>query len=181
MRKDKCASFLILCLLWLSIIPITCVRSAANEEHHFYGIVYKQATSLDSKFFHSKGALRDQPTSSVISTMQNSLLATTLFDEYKRTSLSAAATLQSINEKAFSISKNDIFFTALYAIYDFEKSSINIASAGGIPPIHFSARNKTSTLLTHFGSPLGVFKGDESPLARRCVGEYGQRPEYGIV
>ncbi|MFX1283588.1 MAG: hypothetical protein ACFFB5_08030 [Promethearchaeota archaeon] len=82
MRKDKCASFLILCLLCGSIIPITHARSAANEKQQFYGTVYKQATSLDSGFFHDKGALRDQPKSSVISTMQNSLLAITLIDEY---------------------------------------------------------------------------------------------------
>lgn len=82
MRKNKYASFLILCLLCGSIIPITYVRSATNEEQHFYGVVYKQATLLDSKFFHSKGALRDQPSSSVINTMQNSFIAATLFDEY---------------------------------------------------------------------------------------------------
>jgi sigma-B regulation protein RsbU (phosphoserine phosphatase) len=85
----------------------------------------------------------------------------TLFDEYKKTSLSAAEVLRTINEKAFSISRNDIFFTALYAIYDFEISSINIASAGGIPPIHFSAHNKASNLISLVGTPLGVCRDDE--------------------
>ncbi|MBW1960342.1 MAG: SpoIIE family protein phosphatase [Deltaproteobacteria bacterium] len=85
----------------------------------------------------------------------------TLFDEYKNTSLSAAAILRTINDKAFSIKRNDIFFTALYATYDFEKSSIIIASAAGVPPVHFSARNKASRLVSLVGTPLGTCRGDE--------------------
>ena len=85
----------------------------------------------------------------------------TLFDEYKKTAPSAAAFLQTINERAFSISSNDIFFTALYAVFDIEDSTINIASAGAVPPIHFTARNEAATVIPLIGTPLGVCQGDE--------------------
>ncbi|MFX0122562.1 MAG: hypothetical protein ACFFAE_02935 [Candidatus Hodarchaeota archaeon] len=80
--KWRYTSFLVICLLLGTFIPITSVRSLSTEEKHFYGVVYKQATILDSKFFHSMGALQDQPKSSVINTMTNSLTAATLFAEY---------------------------------------------------------------------------------------------------
>ncbi|MFX0211360.1 MAG: hypothetical protein ACFFDT_35600, partial [Candidatus Hodarchaeota archaeon] len=74
-------SIFIISLLIGTFIPITSVRCSENDKF-FHGVVYKQATSLDSQFFHSGGALRDQPKSSIISTMTNALTAASFFNEY---------------------------------------------------------------------------------------------------
>ena len=84
----------------------------------------------------------------------------TLFDEYKKTSVSPAEVLKKINSKAFTVSKNDIFFTAIYMIYDCEKHRITIASAGGIPPVYYNAALNESNLISHNGTSLGLSDGD---------------------
>ena len=85
----------------------------------------------------------------------------TLFDEYKGTSLSPAEVLRAINDKAFSLSENDIFLTASYAIFDFKNAVVTIASAGGMPIIHYRAGKDESRLIVLIGNPLGIFEGDE--------------------
>lgn len=85
MRKNTTRSLCVLVLLCGMIIPINVIRGATDEKSTFYGIVHKQANYLDSNFNPGdKGALRDQPKSSDISTMTNSLAASILFDEYKK-------------------------------------------------------------------------------------------------
>lgn len=88
----------------------------------------------------------------------------TLFNEYKKTSLSPAAVLKIINDKAFSISENDIFLTASYAIFDFKNGVVTIASAGGIPVIHYCAREDERRLIVLVGHPLGVCEADECQI-----------------
>lgn len=88
----------------------------------------------------------------------------TLFDEYKGTSLSPAVVLKTINDKAFSISENDIFLTASYAIFDFKNAVVTIASAGGMPIIHYSAWKDESRLIVLIGNPLGSCEGDECQI-----------------
>jgi serine phosphatase RsbU (regulator of sigma subunit)/glyoxylase-like metal-dependent hydrolase (beta-lactamase superfamily II) len=88
----------------------------------------------------------------------------TLFDEYKTSSTSPAQVLATINEKAFSISENDIFLTVSYAIFDFKESVVTIASAGGIPAIFFRAQKNESELLWLVGTPLGICEADECQI-----------------
>ncbi len=61
-----------------------------------------------------------------------------------------------MNERSFSVSEHDIFLTALYAIYDFERSRFTIASAGGVPPIHYEAKKGEGKLISLKGTPLGM-------------------------
>jgi hypothetical protein len=81
MRK-KIISLFVISLLIGIVIPISSARSSVSENQLFFGVVHKQATSLNSEFFHSEGALRDQPKSSIISTMTNTLTAASFFTEY---------------------------------------------------------------------------------------------------
>jgi serine phosphatase RsbU (regulator of sigma subunit) len=85
----------------------------------------------------------------------------TLFDEYKSTTLNPADVLRTINDKAFSIAENDIFFTALYAICDLKNSKIELASAGGIPVIHYNTARNEKRLISLAGTSLGVTRGDD--------------------
>lgn len=78
----RVGSLVLICLLFGTFIPIASARSTPNDEEDFFGVVNKQAISLNSKFLHSRGALRDQPKSSVISATTNALTAGTLFAEY---------------------------------------------------------------------------------------------------
>ena len=94
----------------------------------------------------------------------------TLFDEYKTTSLSPAAVLRTINDKAFSISKNDIFFTALYAIYDPERLTVTLASAGAIPVIYYNAAKDKKALISLTGTSLGVTRGDACRIPEKKFG-----------
>ncbi|UCG01393.1 MAG: hypothetical protein JSW11_17460 [Candidatus Heimdallarchaeota archaeon] len=77
----RVTSIIVICILFGTFLPITSAKSSPDEEH-FYGVIYKQATSLNTKFLHSKGALQDQPKSSVITISMNALTASTLFAEY---------------------------------------------------------------------------------------------------
>ncbi len=83
----------------------------------------------------------------------------TLFETYKHMSFSPAEVLKEINEHAFSLSENDIFFTAVYMIYDRENSTVTIASAGGVPPVYYNCAADESVLLELEGTAVGVFKG----------------------
>ena len=122
MRRDRCASFLILFLLGGTVIPITLTRSLTNERQHFYGVVYEQATSLDSKFSHNKGALSDYPSSSRISAMTNALAATMLFNEYNK---GGSIDLLNIAQRIVKASKESLINTyhndsrGFTSLYDF--------------------------------------------------------------
>jgi serine phosphatase RsbU (regulator of sigma subunit) len=93
----------------------------------------------------------------------------TLFDEYKSTTLNPADVLRTINDKAFSIAENDIFFTAFYAIYDLENSKIELASAGGIPAIYYSAARNEKELISLAGTSLGVTRGDDCRIDMKSL------------
>ncbi|MHA2245976.1 MAG: hypothetical protein ACXADY_13520 [Candidatus Hodarchaeales archaeon] len=124
MKRSIYASFLILFLLGGTVIPITLTRSLTNVKHHFYGVVYKQATSLDSKFSHSKGALSDFPSSSRISAMTNALAATILFNEYNK---GGSIDLLNIAQKIVKASRESFINTyhndtrGFTSLYDFVK------------------------------------------------------------
>jgi serine phosphatase RsbU (regulator of sigma subunit) len=85
----------------------------------------------------------------------------------KRSSLNPADVLRTINDKAFSIAENDIFFTALYAIYELKNSKIELASAGGIPVIYYNAARNEKELISLVGTSLGVTRGDECRIDMR--------------
>ena len=89
----------------------------------------------------------------------------TLFDEHKKASLSPAAILRIMNERSFSVSEHDIFLTALYAIYDFERSTFTIASAGGVPPIYYDAKKGEGKLISLKGIPLGMSEDGECQVS----------------
>jgi serine phosphatase RsbU (regulator of sigma subunit)/glyoxylase-like metal-dependent hydrolase (beta-lactamase superfamily II) len=91
----------------------------------------------------------------------------TLFNEYKSSTLSPAALLKKINEKAFVLTENDIFLTALYLIYDMEDSRFTIASAGGIPAIYFNAQKNKGRLLSLTGTSLGICQEDACQIDDR--------------
>jgi sigma-B regulation protein RsbU (phosphoserine phosphatase) len=93
----------------------------------------------------------------------------TLFDEYKSSSLSPADVLRTINDKAFSIVENDIFFTALYAIYDLKNSKIEFASAGGIPVNYYNADRNEKELISLVGTSLGVTRGDDCRIDTKSL------------
>jgi serine phosphatase RsbU (regulator of sigma subunit) len=85
----------------------------------------------------------------------------TLFDEHKRISTSPAEVIKKINEKAFTIYENNIFLTILYAIYNFNNSSIALTAAGGVPPVYFNAAENSGSLVSLIGNPLGVREKNE--------------------
>ena len=89
----------------------------------------------------------------------------TLFNEYKNTTLSPADLLRKINEQAFTLTENDIFLTALYLIYDVEKSKITLSAAGGIPAIYFNAQKNKAKLISLTGTSLGICQGDACKIA----------------
>jgi serine phosphatase RsbU (regulator of sigma subunit) len=84
----------------------------------------------------------------------------TLFNEYKNMTLNPADLLRKINEKAFTLTENDIFLTALYLIYDVEKSTFALSSAGGIPAIYFNAQKNKAKLVSLKGISLGICQDD---------------------
>ena len=93
----------------------------------------------------------------------------TLFDAYKHTSFSPAEVLRSINDNAFSLAENDVFFSATYMIYDRDNSQAFIASAGGIPPIYYSSADDRAALLPIDGSCLGVFSGEDLNIGEKSL------------
>jgi|GEM_PF-1627841 len=93
----------------------------------------------------------------------------TLFDEHKKASLSPATILRIMNERSFSVSEHDIFLTALYAIYDFERSTFTIASAGGVPPIYYNAKEGEGKLILLMGTPLGMSEDGECQISETSL------------
>ncbi len=85
----------------------------------------------------------------------------TLFEEFKDAYSNPEDILRRINESAFTMAENNIYFSAVYAVYDYESSSLSIASAGGVPPIYYSGARGKGELLTLIGHPIGLFQGEE--------------------
>lgn len=122
---------------------------------------------IDQIDFHHLGILMvdvvDHGVMSGLATIQ----IKTLFDEYKNRSLNPAHVLRIINDKAFSIAENDIFFTAVYGIFDLENFKLELASAGGIPVIYYNAVENESELIQILGTSLGVVRGDECRIGEK--------------
>jgi serine phosphatase RsbU (regulator of sigma subunit) len=91
----------------------------------------------------------------------------TLFEENNKESLSPAVILKIINEKSFSVWENDIFLTALYMIYDSEKAMVRMASAGGVPPIHYDAKKGKGRLIQMKSTPLGMYGAGEGQIEEK--------------
>jgi serine phosphatase RsbU (regulator of sigma subunit) len=91
----------------------------------------------------------------------------TLFDEYQSESLSPSDILRIINERSFSVSENDIFLTALYLIYDSKNARIKMASAGGVPPIHYDAKRGEGSLIEMKSTPLGMYGAGEGQIEEK--------------
>lgn len=93
----------------------------------------------------------------------------TLFEEYQHESLNPAEVLKSINDKSFSVSENDIFLTALYLIYDSKNAMVRIASAGGVPPIHYDAKKGKGKLIEMKSTPLGMYGAGEGQIKEETL------------
>ncbi len=91
----------------------------------------------------------------------------TLFDQYKKSSMSPATVLRRINDSAFNVYDHDIFLTASYMIYDLQNGRVRIASAGGVPVIHYKANRGEVRIVSLISSPIGVLTGDESNIAEK--------------
>jgi serine phosphatase RsbU (regulator of sigma subunit) len=91
----------------------------------------------------------------------------TLFEENNKESLSPTVILKIINEKSFSVWENDIFLTALYMIYDSEKAMVRMASAGGVPPIHYDAKKGKGRLIEMKSTPLGMYGAGEGQIEEK--------------
>ena len=76
----------------------------------------------------------------------------TLFEEFKDAYSNPEDILRRINESAFTMAENNIYFSAIYAVYDYESSSLSIASAGGVPPIYYSGARRKGELLSRLES-----------------------------
>ena len=55
----------------------------------------------------------------------------TLYDEYKDFSLRPSVVLQKISERSFNVWDHDIYFTALYAVFDLAASMVNVGLRRG--------------------------------------------------
>ncbi|MBF0273709.1 MAG: fused response regulator/phosphatase [Nitrospinae bacterium] len=92
----------------------------------------------------------------------------TLFDNLKHLDLSPAELLRVLNNKSIT-AKLDIYFTAIYAIYDEESSELTIASGGATPVIYQkSLENKSSVIMTD-GLPLGLFDKNQFEISEAKI------------
>ena len=89
----------------------------------------------------------------------------TLYDEYKDFSLRPSVVLQKISERSFNVWDHDIYFTALYAVFDLAASMVNVACAGAVPPIQYRARDQQAVLLFPTGTPIGMYEPDEGIIS----------------
>jgi serine phosphatase RsbU (regulator of sigma subunit) len=85
----------------------------------------------------------------------------TLFDEYKKSSINPATILRKINDRAFNLDDHDVFLTASYAVYDSGQSRISIASAAGVPVIHYQGNSGAKRIISLISNPIGLCKGEE--------------------
>jgi hypothetical protein len=85
MMRNKIFSIIVLILFIGNIAPVLASQAAASSNRlTFQGNFQQQVSLIESNFLHSQGALRNTKTSSVISSMTNSLAASIIFDEYNR-------------------------------------------------------------------------------------------------
>ncbi|MCB2184392.1 MAG: response regulator [Desulfobulbaceae bacterium] len=87
-----------------------------------------------------------------------------LYDEFKKSCLEPTDLLTEINERSLSLRDHNIFLTALYAVFDKSTATMSLSSAGAIPALHFRAAEQQSELITLFGNPLGLGRGDSFDL-----------------
>jgi serine phosphatase RsbU (regulator of sigma subunit) len=85
----------------------------------------------------------------------------TLFDEYKTFSLRPSVVLQKISERSFNVWDHDIYYTAVYAVFNLAASMVTVACAGTVPPVHYRARAQEAVLLFPTGTPIGMYEPDE--------------------
>ncbi len=93
----------------------------------------------------------------------------TLFDEFAPQYKEPEALLRKINEKALSSAANNVFFTAIYAVYNFENAQMTISSAGGIPSLFCHAKTAETELISDPGNPIGLFQGEDFLLSQRSI------------
>ena len=93
----------------------------------------------------------------------------TLFQQYRHLYKNPEALLRKINEMALSSVANNVFFTAIYAVFNFETSEMKIASAGGLPSLFRSAKTKEVEVISIAGNPIGLFSGDDFLLTEHSM------------
>ncbi|MBF0274525.1 MAG: serine/threonine-protein phosphatase [Nitrospinae bacterium] len=69
--------------------------------------------------------------------------------------------LREINRNANSIAANNLFFTAIYAIYNCDIGAMTVSSAGGIPFILANPVTGKRELIKISGTICGIFEEDE--------------------
>ncbi len=85
MMRSKIFTTIALMLVLGNIAPILVSQAVTNNNRvSFQGNFQQQVAAIESNFLHPQGALQDTKSSSVISSMTNSLAASIIFDEYNR-------------------------------------------------------------------------------------------------
>ncbi|MCK4848100.1 MAG: hypothetical protein KAT16_03670 [Candidatus Heimdallarchaeota archaeon] len=130
MMRNKIIAIIALVLILGNIAPVLVSQAATtNNRVTFYGNFYQQVTRIEYNFLHPLGALQDTKSSSVISSMTNSLAASIIFDEYSK---GGSAELLSIAQGIVEISSR--YFGEAFtsdnrgwlSYYDFEKDTDSV-------------------------------------------------------
>ncbi len=83
--RNKIISLIALIIILGTIAPVLVSHAETNNNRvTFQGNFQQQVASIESNFLHPLGALQDTKSSSVISSMANSLAASIIFNEYNR-------------------------------------------------------------------------------------------------
>ena len=85
----------------------------------------------------------------------------TLFDDFKRDYTDPTQLVTKMNENAFTLIDNGLFQTVLLAVFDLDSDRVVIGSAGGIPPLFYTASTKETIIYETSGNPVGITSGDD--------------------
>jgi PAS domain S-box-containing protein len=85
----------------------------------------------------------------------------TLFDDCKRSYIDPAQLITDMNNNAFTLIDNGLFQTVLLAVFDLDQDKVVIGSAGGIPPLFYSAATGETVIYETSGNPVGITSGDD--------------------
>ncbi len=85
----------------------------------------------------------------------------TLFDDFKQEYSDPASLVTRMNENAFTLLDNGLFQTVLLAVFDLDQDKVVIGSAGGIPPLFYSAAQGETMIHETSGNPVGISSGDD--------------------
>lgn len=89
----------------------------------------------------------------------------TLFDDFKRDYTDPAQLISRMNDNAFTLLENGLFQTVLLAVFDLVQERVVIGSAGGIPPLFYSAETGDTVIHETSGNPVGITSGADFEVA----------------